>query len=171
MIHLYCGDGKGKTTCAFGLALRACGRGLPVVVAQFLKGDDSGERRALERLPGVTLLDIPQRARFSFQMNGAEKAAARARFSRLMDQVSALVEGGEARMVVLDECCAAINTGLLPLERVTAFLDRCQAGPEVVLTGRNPDPALVERADYVTEMRKVRHPYDRGTAAREGIEF
>ena len=128
MVHLYCGEGKGKTTAAMGLALRMAGRGKRVVVAQFLKGADSGERLA--------------------RTLGAQP---------------------DCGLLVLDEVCAAVNTGLLPLEEVISCLDR--AAGEVVLTGRDPDPALVGRADYITEMGKLRHPFDLGTAARPGVEY
>ena len=153
MIHLYCGDGKGKTTAAMGLALRMAGRGKPVVIAQFLKGADSGERYALSLLPKVTLLPAPEPIKFSFQLTQAEAAARKE----------------ACGLLVLDEVCAAVNTGLLPLERVLACLDRVSC--EVVLTGRDPVPELWERADYITEMEKLRHPYDRGIAARPGVEL
>ena len=127
MVHLYCGEGKGKTTAAMGLALRMAGRGKRVVVAQFLKGADSGERYALAMLPQVTLLPLPERVKFSFQLTPEEREAEQVRYLAL-------------------------------------------AG-EVVLTGRDPDPALVGRADYITEMGKLRHPFDLGTAARPGVEY
>ncbi len=171
MVHIYCGDGKGKTTAAMGLALRAAGRGWGVVVAQFLKGEDSGERRALACVPGVVLLPLPERVKFSFQMDEGERQEAAERFAALCDRCRALAAAGEVRMVILDEVCAAVNTGLLPLERVLALLDSLPAETEAVLTGREPHPALLARADYVTEMKKIRHPYEKGVRARSGIEF
>lgn len=171
MIHIYCGNGKGKSTCAFGLALRAAGRGRRVTIAQFLKGSDSGERIALSTLPGVTLLDVPERVRFTFRMSEEERAEAAERSRALLTRVAALTAAGECDMVVLDECCGALNAGLLPLEEVTAFLDTCPPGVEVVLTGRNPPEELVDRADYVTRMEKVKHPFDRGIKARKGVEW
>lgn len=170
MIHLYCGDGKGKTTAAFGLALRAAGRGMPVTVAQFLKGEDSGERPALAHVPGVTLLPLPRQVKFVFAMDEDERAAESVRCRALLARAEALAAEG-AGLVVLDECCAAVSAGLLPLAEVTAFLDRYGRTHELVLTGRDPDPALVERADYITEMKKVRHPYDAGVRARRGVEW
>ena len=86
MIHLYCGDGKGKTTAAMGLALRMAGRGKPVVIAQFLKGADSGERYALSLLPKVTLLPAPEQIKFSFQLTPEERAAEQKRYLRLIAQ-------------------------------------------------------------------------------------
>ena len=171
MVHLYCGDGKGKTTCAMGLALRAIGRGERVVIAQFLKDGDSGERMALTGLEGVTLLDVPAEMKFSSAMNEAEKQAAAIQFIQMMDQVEEAVHAGTCGMVILDEVCAAVGTGLLLLKRVEDFLDHRPEGTEVVLTGRNPAPALMKRADYVTEMKKIAHPYDAGIPARRGIEY
>lgn len=170
MIHLYCGDGKGKTTCAFGLALRALGRGMHVAVAQFLKGSDSGEREALAQFPGARLLPVPEELKFVFQMDETERQTAAAQCLALLEEAERAAEGG-GEMVVLDECCAAISTGLLPLERVTEFLDRWGCKAELVLTGRDPAPELLERADYVTEMKKQKHPFDRGIPARKGVEW
>ena len=171
MIHIYCGDGKGKTTCAFGLALRAAGRGNRVIIAQFLKGADSGERFSIAKVPGVTLLEVPEEVKFSFMMNDEEKARASSRFERELEEAARAARAGECERVVLDECSAAVSTGLLPIKRVTDFLDGCPRELEVVLTGRDPAPELVERADYITEMRKVKHPFDQGVPARKGIEW
>ena len=171
LVHLYCGDGKGKTSCAMGLALRAAGRGMRVVVAQFLKGADSGERRSLARLPGVTLLEVPEQVKFSFAMNEAERLEASGRFQALLEQVEELARSGACELAVLDEVCAAVNTGMLPLERVVDFLDHRPQGVEVVLTGRDPARELAERADYWTEMVLRKHPYQQGIAARPGIEY
>ena len=169
MIHLYCGDGKGKTTCAMGLALRALRRDWRVVIAQFLKSEDSGERRILSGLSGVHLLPLPPEAPFTFAMTEAERAEAAERASALLDDAHALLAPGV--LLVLDEVCPAIAAGLLPLHAVTGLLDACPAGAEVVLTGRAPDLALVARADYITEMKSRRHPYESGARARSGIEF
>ena len=164
MIHLYCGDGKGKTTAAMGLALRMAGRGRGVVIAQFLKGEDTGERRALEKLPQVKLLPVPERVKFSFQLTQAEREAEAGRYRELMDRAEAAAGEPGCGLLVLDEVCAAVNTGLLPLERVLSCLDRAQC--EVVLTGRDPSPEMQEAADYVTEMKKIKHPFDQGIGAR-----
>ena len=171
MIHIYCGDGKGKTTRAFGLALRAAGRGRKVLITQFLKSGDSGERAAIAHVPGVTLLEVPERMKFTFRMTEEEKISFGAQMKALLEQTRAVVEKGELDMLVMDECCAAVAKGLLPLEDVLSLLDSVPEALEVIITGRNPDPALVERADYITEMKKIRHPFDKGVAARKGIEW
>ena len=170
MIHLYCGDGKGKTTAAMGLALRMAGRGRGVVIAQFLKGADSGERRALALLPQVTLLEVPQQVKFTFQMSPEEREAECRRALALLGQAEALAFESGCGLLVLDEACGAVETGLLPLSALLAALDRLPKKLEVALTGQNPAPELLERAHYVTEMKKIKHPYDAGRAARAGVE-
>ena len=111
MVHLYCGEGKGKTTAAMGLALRMAGRGKRVVVAQFLKGADSGERYALAMLPQVTLLPLPERVKFSFQLTPEEREAEQARYLALAEQARTLGAQPDCGLLVLDEVCAAVNTG------------------------------------------------------------
>lgn len=171
MLHIYHGDGKGKTTCAFGLALRALGRGWTVTVVQFLKSENSGERFSLSTLPGATLLPLPEQVTFSFRMTEGERAEARTRYAHQCNQALTLARSGKAQLLVLDEVCAALNAGLLPLDAVTGLLDALPPDTETVLTGRNPPEELLRRADYVTEFVKQKHPYDRGITAREGIEF
>jgi cob(I)alamin adenosyltransferase len=174
LIHLYCGDGKGKTTCAMGLALRAAGRDIPVVVAQFLKSEDSGERLALRKLPGVTLLLLPQQVTFTFRMTEEEKKEAKAQSAARLREAKGLAwELGKHGpcLLILDEICAAVSTGMIEEEEVEQLLDTRPQGLEVVLTGRNPAPGLVQRADYVTEMQMNKHPYQQGIAARRGIEY
>ena len=167
MLHLYCGNGKGKTTAAMGLALRAAGRGKRVVIAQFLKGADSGERLVLSQLPQVTLLPVPDTVKFSFRMTDEERQAEAQRYQQLLSLICK--EAQDCFLLVLDEACAAVSTGLLPLDELLSCLDRLNC--EVVITGRDPAPQLIERADYITSMEAVRHPFTQGVTAREGIEF
>ena len=169
MVQIYCGEGKGKTTASVGLSVRAAGRGLRVVFAQFLKSGDSGERTVLAGLPSVTLLEVPEQMKFTFAMEPAERQAEAVRQTELLRQAAGLA--GQADVLVLDELCAALNRGMVPQDEVTALLDGCPASLEVVITGREPPQALVERADYITEMKKIRHPFDRGIRARPGIEW
>lgn len=169
MIHLYYGDGKGKTTAAMGLALRMAGRGRGVVIAQFLKGADSGERLALARLPQVTLLPAPEQVKFTFQLTAEERRDEAARNQALLNRAARLAWEPDCGLVVLDEVCDAVNAGLLSLDSLLALLDAAKA--EVVLTGRDPRPELQARADYVTLFQKISHPFDRGNPARIGVEF
>lgn len=170
MIHLYCGDGKGKTTAAMGLALRALGRGRRVVICQFLKSADSGERLALERFEKAVVLPVPETVKFVFQMTEAEQEQTRREMTALFERAAGLVKQGACDLLVLDEVCSAVTTGMLCLEQVTEFLDEAQ-GTEVVLTGRDPAEELRVRADYITEMAACRHPFEQGKPARLGIEW
>lgn len=168
-IHLYTGCGKGKTTAAVGLTVRLIGRGGTVVFAQFLKGENSGERAVLATLPGVKLLPVPQEIKFVFQMTAQEKEAcaqaARGQFLRACEAAAS------ADLLVLDEALDAIETGMLAEEEVLCFLRHKPASLEVVLTGRRASAALKALADYVMRVDSEKHPYDQGLPAREGIEF
>ena len=169
LIHLYCGDGKGKTTASIGLAVRCAGAGGRVVFAQFFKDGSSAELNVLRTLPGVTVLVCPTKYGFFKNMTEEKKAAARADYTALLE--SALAAAGDADLLVLDEAVSACNHGVIPEARLLAFLGDRPEGLEVAVTGREPSAALEEKADYVTEMVKRRHPFDRGIAARKGVEF
>ena len=169
LIHLYCGDGKGKTTAAVGLAVRAAGAGKQVIFTQFFKDGSSSEVAALRTLPGIRTIHADTVKGFYRSMTPEQRAKAREDYTALFRQVTAAAR--EAELLILDEIVSACNRGVVPETLVTDFLRSKPDQLEVVLTGREPSPALMELADYITEMRKLRHPYDRGTAARKGIEF
>ena len=166
MLHIYHGDGKGKTTAAMGLALRMAGRGKRVVVAQFLKCEDSGERMALAQLPGVELLPLPDCLPFTFELTPDQYQQERERYAQMLAWLGELAP--KADLLVLDEVCDAVDAGLVELTDVLALLDSYEG--EAVLTGRQGQALLLERADYVTRMDKQRHPFDRGVQARVGVE-
>lgn len=169
-IHIYCGDGKGKTTAAMGLALRAAGSGRPVIVAQFLKDGTSSELNILRGLPKVQVLVCPEQFGFFWNMTKEQKEAAGRAYRELFGQAVRAAEKG-AFLLVMDELIAAYNHELVDRDRVLKFLRGKPEGLEVVLTGREPAPELLELADYVSEIRKRKHPFEQGAAAREGIEF
>ena len=158
LIHIYCGDGKGKTTAAVGLCVRACGCGKKVLLAQFLKDDSSGELVSLGLLPGFSRIPAPKRVKFTFQMNEEERRESAA-------------EAGACDLLVLDECFGALSTGMLNMEALLDFVEHKPPKLELILTGRNPPEEFMALADYVSEVRKVKHPYDVGTPARRGIEY
>lgn len=170
LVHLYCGDGKGKTTAAMGLAVRAAGSGMQVVVVQFLKDGDSSELSILSSLPNVTVLSGKPVKGFSFSMTPEEKALVAKTHNEYLETAIALYREGMAQLIVLDEAVAALSLNMLNRERLFTFL-RGEERPEVVLTGRGSDSELQELADYITEMTLRRHPYDRGIMARKGIEY
>lgn len=166
LVHLYWGEGKGKTTAAMGLALRALGAGRNVVIVQFLKGGPSGEIPLLEKL-GARVFRGKAGQKFTFQMSGAEKAETKALQTENLRRALAM----EADLLVLDEACAVWQKDLVDRDLLKqAVLERPQ-GREAVLTGRNPPDWLWEASDYITEMKCHRHPFEQGIPAREGIEF
>lgn len=171
LVHLYWGDGKGKTTAAMGLAVRMLGRGRRVLLLQFLKGNGSGERAALSLLPGFSALDGPDRIKFSVEMNETEREETRRLCRELLRQAEDRCGRGGCDLLILDEVCDAVGEGFLTAEQVADFIDRKPETLELVLTGHSLPPELAGRADYITEMKKVRHPYDRGVTARWGIEY
>ena len=170
LIHIYCGEGKGKTSAALGLALRAAGAGMKVLFVQFLKDGSSSEISMLERL-GIETACCPDIRKFVFQMTEAERLQAGEEYSRLLSAAVSCCREEGSGLLVLDEVLPACRLGLVPEAALTDFLRSKPSELEVVLTGREPSPALLELADYVTEMKKLRHPYDRGIQARKGIEF
>lgn len=158
LVHLYCGDGKGKTTAAVGLAVRHSGRGGKVVFAQFLKDGTSGECRVLAKL-GVTVLAANPVGKFSFRMTEEEKAETAAALGRTFDAATGFAVRERATLLVLDEVCAAVNCGFLPEKTLTEFLESRPDSLEVVLTGRDPSENLQVHADYITEMKKTAAPF------------
>lgn len=171
LIHIYYGDGKGKTTAAFGLALRCAGRGNKVVIAQFLKSIPSGEVAGAECLSGVTVLRGAKAVnKFTFQMNEAEKTATAQCCCDLFHQAVELAEAEQVRLLILDEVIDTCS-GFLQLQELCSFLDHKPSGLEVVLTGHSLPPELAQRADYISRVVKEKHPYDAGISARKDIEF
>lgn len=170
LIHIYYGDGKGKTTAAVGLAVRCAGRGNKVLLVQFLKSRDSGELYSLAKLPDIEVMRGKESKKFTFQMNEEEKHALLIEHNKMFEQVLAKIKNGGYSLLILDEVIGALNAKVFEMPKLIEFLRHRPENLEVVLTGRNPAPELVEIADYVSEMRKVKHPMDKGIMAREGIE-
>lgn len=168
-VHIYHGDGKGKTTAAMGLCLRAAGQGFTVGVAQFLKDGSSGECRALHGMPHVRLFPFLPHVPFTFAMSEGEREKAAAFYTELLRQCGEEAVGLD--LLVLDEVLDVVGTGLVPEADLLHFVQQRPTGLELVLTGRNPSTELLAEADYITEMRAVRHPYQRGELARRGIEW
>lgn len=171
LIHIYCGDGKGKTTAAIGLAVRAAGRGMPVLIAQFLKGRDSGELHALAKIPEITLLRGRGGGKFTFQMDERELQQTYDENSKLLLSAVETARAGTCKLLILDEIMGALSTETVDADLLRSLVERKPEELELVLTGRNPPDWLVEAADYVSEIRKQKHPFDRGIPAREGIEL
>ena len=166
LLHLYWGDGKGKTTAAMGLALRALGSGKRVVIVQFLKGGKSGEMPLLEQL-GAKIYRGKAGQKFVFQMNDAEKAATR----ELQNANLRAAQQEPADLLILDEAGSAWELDMVDKELLKAVVLERPAEQECVLTAHGAPDWMLETADYSTEMKCHRHPYQKGIAAREGIEY
>ena len=171
MIHIYCGDGKGKTTAATGLAVRAAGCGMKVLFARFLKNENSGELSILDSVPEIEVLHLERSYGFFNTLTDEEKEEVRQMYGELWDRIKERIAGGEFRVLVIDEFMAAYRYGLIGREDALGFLEGKPEALEVVLTGRDPAPELTALADYVSEIRKVKHPFDQGILARKGIEY
>ena len=169
LVQVYTGNGKGKTTAAFGLALRAIGRGLKVYIIQFIKGGfDYGELYVVDKLPNLKLKAfgrgkfVTQKPAEKVDVEFAEKAIA------LAEEV---VKSGEYDIVILDEINVALNLKLIKTEKVLELIKNKPKHVELVLTGRYAPDEIIEVADLVTEMKEVKHPFNKGFQARKGIEY
>lgn len=170
LVHLYVGDGKGKTTAAIGLAVRALGAGKKVLMLQFLKGQQSSELEPLRRL-GIVIKRTEEIKKFVFQMNAEELAEAAQSCKNCIDALrSALHEEGY-EVIVLDEVVDAVNCKLVDPTELLDLIAGRPAGVEIVMTGRNPGDQIVEAADYLTVMTALKHPYQQGVQSRKGIEY
>ena len=172
LTHIYYGDGKGKTTAALGLALRASGCGKNVVIVQFLKDWKNGEIYALERLPNVTVFRGKSAGSvFVRDMTDKEKAETKATHNNNLKKALELYGKGKCDVLILDEVIDAHQLDVLDVELFEGIVNNKPESLELVITGHKPDERLFECADYVTEMKKHKHPYDTGVSARKGIEF
>lgn len=170
-IHIYCGDGKGKTSAATGLAVRAAGWGKKILFVRFLKNENSGERKVLSSIPGIKVLRPEKTYGLYSHLSEKEKGEAKATYREFWMQMRSEISEGNYDMLVLDEFMAAYNYGIISEGEALRFLKEKPVHLEIILTGRNPAPCIEELADYVSEIRKIKHPFDRGVHARKGIEY
>lgn len=166
MIHLYCGDGKGKTTAAAGLSIRMAGNGKKVLFIQFLKGSPTGEVVSLEKL-GVKVIRCDREYGFWNSLDDSEKSCLLECHNKNLEYAKEHMRDFD--MIVLDEICAAYNLCAVNRDKVREFIENCTA--ELVITGRDPDESFTKHADYISEIKKIRHPFDKGVQARKGIEY
>ena len=165
-VQVYTGNGKGKTTAALGLALRAAGAGLKVFIGQFIKKERCSEHLALERFGDM--ITYRQYGRGLIRHTPTEEDVAGAREG--MREISDVVRSGAHDVVILDEVNVAVSVGLISVEEVLGLIRERPATVELVLTGRNANDAVMAEADLVTEMREIKHYYEKGVQARRGIE-
>ncbi|ACL70646.1 cob(I)yrinic acid a,c-diamide adenosyltransferase [Halothermothrix orenii] len=171
LVHIYTGDGKGKTTAAVGLAVRSAGYGKKIYILQFLKGRKTGEKKFFEKVTDITLERANKSTKFFFQMSDEEKQKVFAETKKVWDKLKDIVRDGEYEVVILDEIMEAIANGLVQTGQVKELIAIKDESLELILTGRDAPEELVELADYVTEMKMIKHPYNRQIPARKGIEF
>lgn len=166
-IHVYTGDGKGKTTAALGLAVRAAGAGLKVFVAQFIKGRQYSELNALSKLADQITVEQYGLPRF---LNGkpSDPDIEAAKYG--LERVKSSMRSGRFDMIIIDEGNVAVTYGLISKQDLLEIIDIKPENMELVITGRGALPEIIDRADLVTEMKAVKHYYDKGVDARAGIE-
>ena len=167
-IHIYTGDGKGKTTAALGLALRASGAGLKVYIAHFMKKGEYAEMDAVARLGGAITAEQFGTGRF---VRGQPDDADRTAAARALAAVRSAMESGAYDLVIADEANVAVASGTLDEQALLDLMAARAAPVELVLTGRGATPALIAAADLVTEMKAVKHYFEQGVNARKGIEY
>ena len=164
MIQVYVGEGKGKTTASIGLSVRAAGHGFKVLFIQFLKDGTSGEISVLNSIPEIEVIYSQINYGFVFQMTEEQKNELAVEYAKLID----IAIASDAFLIVLDEVIPALNAGLVSREMVEKLFEKdC----EIALTGRNAPDWMIEKADYVSDINKIRHPFDIGVKARIGIEY
>lgn len=167
-IHIYTGSGKGKTTAALGLGLRAVGAGFKVYMIQFMKGRRYSELDAVEHLSNFTIV---QHGRDEFVSKEKPEQIdidlAQEGFAHAKD----IIKNGKYDMVIFDEINVAVDYNLIPLEDVLKLIEEKPEKLELVLTGRYAHPEIVKWADLVTEMLEIKHPYQQGVLARKGVDF
>lgn len=169
LVQVYTGNGKGKTSAAFGLALRAAGRGLKVYIIQFIKGGfDYGELYTVDKLPNLTLKAFGRGEFITAKPPDKEDVRLAEQALQLAKQT---VKSGKYDVIILDEVNVALTLKLIDLEEVLKLIQNKPNHVELVLTGRNAPVQVIDASDYVTEMREVKHPYSKGYQSRKGIEY
>jgi len=170
-IHLYYGNGKGKTTAAVGLAVRAAGTGKKVFFVQFMKGRDTGELKSLHKIENISVLRSRKKFPFYKNMTPDQKREQTSVHNQMLDTIIEAAQNRKYDLIILDEITYPFHWELIDIGKFRHFLLSERGKTEIVCTGRNPDTFFLEYADYITEMQCVRHPYENGVPARQGIEY
>ena len=168
-IHIYYGYGKGKTTAAVGQIIRAAGCGLDILMFQYLKNNTSNELNILEQIPNITCLPGREITKFVNQMNRDEKADLKHYNTKALDEIVKFCSPFD--ILFLDEILDAVELGVLSEDKLISFLEHKPYGLEIIMTGHDISERMLGMADYATQMNKIKHPFDDGKIAREGIEY
>lgn len=171
LIHIYCGDGQGKTTAALGLALRASGSGMKVHIVQLLKGSPTSELISLAQISNICVARCQKDYGFTFNMSDENKKQLISEHNKLLLDAVNLMDDGKIDMLIIDEFNAAYEYDLMDREIGDRIVMNKPESVELVLTGRNPSEKFIEAADYVSQINCIKHPYESGITARKGIEF
>lgn len=199
LFHIYCGDGKGKTTAAIGAAVRAAGAGLKVCFVQLMKSGESSELSVIKNIQNITVQAVINPYGFTWKMTVSEKEKLRKLNDETVEMlINAIGNKSDASdgnlanssqsnnaagkfmynevngwfdMIIIDELMSAYQNELVGKSLVSSLIEKCKGNTELIFTGRNPSDELMEKADYITEMKCQRHPYEKGVSARLGIEL
>ena len=172
LVQVYCGNGKGKTTAAIGLGIRAIGNDYNVIMIQFLKHDMTGECRMLKELePEFKIFHFEKKRGFTWELSEEEKNELRSETSNALKFASKVMDTGQCDVLILDELLNSLELGFTTEEEVCALIDNKSEDVELVLTGRSLPESIAERADYISRIDEVKHPMHKGIEARRGIEF
>jgi len=172
LVHVYTGDGKGKSTSAFGLAIRAAGAGKRVFIVQFLKSAPSSELKSLKKLgPNIQVFRFEKPRDFVWNLSPEQKDELKKEVREAFLFACDSMKNGDCDMLIMDETMGAISNGFIGVDELVEALDNRGENVEVILTGRDVPEKIIEAADYVSEIKCIKHPYQKGIGARKGIEF
>ncbi|MGL5615523.1 MAG: cob(I)yrinic acid a,c-diamide adenosyltransferase [Sarcina sp.] len=170
-IQIYTGDGKGKTTAAMGLSIRAAGNGMKVCIVQFLKAWKTGELNSLKKIDNIDLFRFQTIKKFTWELNDEEREQLKKEIKKTYDFIIEVFSKNSYDLVIVDEIMGTLGAGLLTEKEVLDLMDKKPEQMELVMTGRNPTEAIINKADLVTEMKAIKHYYEQGVESRKGIEF
>ena len=170
MVHYYYGDGKGKTTSAFGLCLRAAGHNFKVLILQLLKSKETGERNALKNFNNITLIPCPEKVKFAFKMNSNEISQLKKEYLEIINQVFEKCEKEKYDMLFIDEIGSCIDLKIVDKGMLIDLIKKRPKNLEIIMTGHKENKDIFNICDYVSYIKKIKHPFDSGISARTGIE-
>lgn len=171
LIHIYCGDGKGKTTASIGLSMRALGNGMRVHFVQLLKGDYTSELNSLKSIPNLTIDRCNKNFGFTLSMDEQSKIDITNVHNKILLNCERLMQSNAIDMLVIDEFNCAYEYNLLDKSIADRIVFNKPSSIELVLTGRNPHEKFIQVADYISEIKSIKHPFNKGILARKGIEY
>lgn len=172
LVQVYYGKGKGKTTAAIGLGIRAIGNDYKVIMIQFLKHDTTGECKTIKALePGFKVFHFEKRRGFTWQLNDEEKQELKSETSNALKFASKVMDTGQCDVLILDEILNSLELGFVSEEEVCELIDNKSDDVELVLTGQSLPESIKQRADYISYIEDIKHPMEKGIEARRGIEY